>query len=149
VTALLAAGTTISWPLAGVLSDRVGRRKPFFLVSQATWIAVAVVFTLSEGRLGPGGAGVVTAIAGLLFGGTILPYLMAVELFSPDIAATAASVVNGAALVGGILVPVMIGRIIDVSGSFSTAFAVTAGLHVAAFACALLIPETGWARGRT
>jgi nitrate/nitrite transporter NarK len=35
VTALITGGTIVSWPLAGFLSDRLGRRKPIFLVSQA------------------------------------------------------------------------------------------------------------------
>ena len=40
VTALITGGTIVSWPLAGFLSDHFGRRKPIFLVSQATSVLV-------------------------------------------------------------------------------------------------------------
>jgi MFS family permease len=43
VTALVTGSTIVSWPLAGALSDRFGRRKPVFLVSQAMSVVVCLV----------------------------------------------------------------------------------------------------------
>ena len=61
VTALITGGTIVSWPLAGYLSDRFGRRKPIFLVSQATSVLVCLAFAYLVPGTGLAGAAAVAA----------------------------------------------------------------------------------------
>jgi predicted MFS family arabinose efflux permease len=146
VTSLITAGTIVSWPLAGFLSDRLGRRKPVYLVSQAASVGVCVVFALAVPGLGAAGAAALALLAGLLVGGMIVPFVMIVDLFPPELAATAAGVTNAACFVGGMILPVVLGRVVDVTGSFTAAFLVAGAVQAAALAFGFFVRETG--RGR-
>lgn len=73
ITGLITAGTIVSWPLAGYLSDRLGRRKPIYLVSQVATGAICVVFAFAGSGLGMPAASAAAAITGLIVGGEILP----------------------------------------------------------------------------
>jgi MFS family permease len=143
ITSLLTAATIVSWPLAGALSDRLGRRKPIFLASQAAGARASAAFALVVPALGPTGAAVLALATGLGVGGTILPFVTIVELFSREVAATAASVTNAATFVGGIVLPVALGRVVDVTGTFWAAFLVAAAVQGVACAFGAFIPETG------
>lgn len=148
VTALITAGTIVSWPAAGWLSDRLGRRKPITLASQALSAAACLAFAFAVPHLPLGGAGAVAAATGLVVGGMILPFVMVIELFPPELAATAAGVTNTATFVGAMVLPVLLGRIVDVTGGFTAAFALAAALQGLAFACGLFMRETGPGRSR-
>jgi len=151
ITSLLTAATIVSWPLAGALSDRLGRRKPIFLASQAAGAAACVVVALVVPSLGPAGAAAVMLATGLLMGGAILPFVTVVEMFPREVAATAASVTNAATFAGGIFLPVVLGHVVDVTGSFSAAFLVAAAVQVVACGVGVFVPETGvrgYTRGR-
>jgi len=143
VTGLITAGTILSWPLAGWLSDRQGRRKPITLVSQAASAVCCLLFALVVGHLGVAGAAAAAALTGLLVGGMILPFVMVVELFPARLAATAAGIANAACFVGGMVLPIVLGRIVDVTGGFTAAFLLAAALQAVAFGCALFLRETG------
>jgi MFS transporter, ACS family, glucarate transporter len=146
VTGLVTAGTILSWPLAGALSDRFGRRKPIYLVSQTASALVCVAFAL----LGPSvpwlAVAALALAAGLLIGGMILPFVVVVELFPPEQAATAAGVTNAACFVGGMVLPIVLGRVVDVSGSFAAAFLVAAAVQGLALFFAAFVAETGGRR---
>jgi nitrate/nitrite transporter NarK len=143
VTALVTSGTIVSWPLAGALSDRFGRRKPIFLASQAMSVAVCLAFAhLVPGR-GLAGAALVAALSGLLLGGLITPYVMVTELVPPRLMGTASGVVNSFCFVGGLLVPVALGYALDLTGSFAAAFTACAAFEVVALAIAAFTRESG------
>ena len=143
ITALITAGTIVSWPLAGLLSDRLGRRKPLLLLGQLASVLVPLAFAWIVPSFGATGAMVVALASGLLVGGLILPFVMIVELFPREEAATAVGVANSASFVGGIFLPIVLGRIVDVTGSFTSAFVVASAIEVVAVAFALFVPETG------
>lgn len=143
VTGLITAGTIVSWPVAGALSDRTGRRKPIYLVSQATSALVCVAFALVVPSLGAGGAAALALAAGLLIGGMILPFVAIVEMFPHERAATAAGVANTACFVGGMILPIVLGRVVDVTGSFAAAFLVAAAVQGIALAFGAFMVETG------
>jgi predicted MFS family arabinose efflux permease len=143
VTALVTAGTIVSWPLAGLMSDRLGRRKPLLLVGQVASVVVPLAFAWIVPSLAPPGAMAVAVLSGLLVGGLILPSVMIVEMVPREEAATAIGVVNSASFVGGIFLPIVLGAIVDVTGSFTYAFIVAAAIEVIALVFAALVPETG------
>jgi MFS family permease len=143
VTGLVTAGSAVSWPAAGWLSDRLGRRKPIYIVSQAFGALACVAFAWLVPVLGAPGAVAVALATGLLIGGMILPFVTIVELFPPALAATAAGVTNAACFVGGMILPVVLGHVVDVTGSFAAAFLVAAAVQAVALGVALVTQETG------
>jgi ACS family glucarate transporter-like MFS transporter len=143
VTALVTSGTIVSWPLAGALSDRFGRRAPIFLASQAMSVAACLAFAYLVPGRGLVGAAIVAALTGLLLGGLITPFVMVTELVPPRLMATASGVVNSFCFVGGLLVPVALGYALDLTGSFATAFTACAGFEVVALAIAAFTRESG------
>lgn len=143
VTGLITAGTAVSWPLAGWISDRQGRRKPLFVLSQVAIMLGCLYFALAAPGLGLVAAGIAAALIGLLVGGFILPFVMIVELFPPEHAATAAGVTNAACFVAAMVLPIAFGRLVDVTGSFTATFLTGAALQVVALAFALAVRETG------
>jgi ACS family glucarate transporter-like MFS transporter len=143
VTALITGGTIVSWPLAGHLSDRFGRRKPIFLVSQATSVLVCLAFAYLVPGTGLAGAAAVAALTGLLLGGLITPFVMVTELVPPRLMGTASGVVNAFCFVGGLLVPVALGYALDVTGSFPAAFTACAVFELVALGIAVFARETG------
>jgi len=147
VTGLVTAGTMVSWPLAGWLSDRQGRRRPLTLLGQLASAVACVLFALVVPALGLGAAALVAAATGLLVGGMILPFVTVVELAPRELAATAAGVTNAACFVGAMGLPIVLGHLADVTGGFTAPFLVAAALQAVAFGCALAIRETG-PRGR-
>jgi nitrate/nitrite transporter NarK len=147
VTALITGGTIISWPLAGYLSDRFGRRKPIFLVSQAVSVVVCLAFAYLVPGTGLAGAVVVAVFTGLMLGGLITPFVMVTELVPPRLMGTASGVVNTFCFVGGLLVPVALGYALDLTGSFSIAFTACAVFEVVALGIAAFARETGGRAG--
>ncbi|MGH7276211.1 MAG: MFS transporter [Candidatus Rokuibacteriota bacterium] len=143
VTGLITAGTILSWPLAGALSDRMGRRKPIYLVSQAASALACAAFALVVPSLGLPGAVVAALASGLLIGGMILPFVSIVEMFPPELAATAAGVTNAACFAGGMILPIVLGRVVDVTGSFGAAFLVAAAVQGIALIIGVFMVETG------
>ncbi|HSB42669.1 MAG TPA: MFS transporter [Methylomirabilota bacterium] len=143
VTALITAGTIVSWPLAGLLSDRLGRRKPIFLVSQALSVVVCLAFAYLVPGTGLAGAAAVAVFTGLMLGGLITPFVMVTELVAPWLMGTASGVVNAFCFVGGLLVPVALGYALDLTGRFATAFAACAVFEVVALGIAAFARETG------
>jgi predicted MFS family arabinose efflux permease len=141
VTALVTVGTVISWPLAGILSDRLGRRRPVFLFSQFVSLLALLVFALVAPHMGLLTVSLTALATGLLVGGLILPFVMVVDYVPRDLAATAAGLTNGACFLGAMILPIALGRIVDVTGSFSIAFLVAAGVQAVAFVAALFVTE--------
>jgi len=148
VTGLVAAGTVISWPLAGFVSDRLGRRKLIYLSSQILCVAACVAFALLVPGRGVGAAAAAALFTGFVLGGMVTPFVMVVELFPADLIGTASGVVNTFCFIGSLLIPVLVGKILDVSGSFPAAFMACAAFEALALASAAFTRETGVATGR-
>jgi MFS family permease len=146
VTGLITATTIVSWPLAGWLSDRLGRRKPLFLASQAAAAVAFVFFALAPPGLGLGGAMVAAVVTGIVVGGVILPFVMVGELVPRDLVATAAGVTNTMCFAGMMILPTILGALIDATGRFTEAFLLAAALQGFAFAAGIMLPETGSGR---
>ncbi|KRT71999.1 MAG: major facilitator transporter [Candidatus Rokubacteria bacterium CSP1-6] len=143
VTSLLTAGTIVSWPLAGLITDRIGRRKWVYLFSQLMSVAVSLVFALAGPHLSFAGAAGVALAAGVLFGGMITPFVMVVELFPRELAGTASGIVNTFCFLGSLIIPVLLGRVVDVTGSFPAAFLAAAAVQALAFVTACFTRDTG------
>lgn len=143
VTSLLTAGTIVSWPLAGLITDRIGRRKWIYLFSQLMSVVVSLVFALAGPHLSFAGAAGVALAAGILFGGMITPFVMVMELFPRELAGTASGIVNTFCFVGSLTIPVLLGRVVDVTGSFPAAFLAAAAVQALAFVTACFTRDTG------
>ena len=143
VTSLLTAGTIVSWPLAGVLTDRLRKRKEVFLFSQFMSVVDPAAFALMVPMLSLGAAAWVALAACILLGGMIVPFVMVMELFPLELAGTASGVVNTFCFVGSLTIPVILGRVLDVTGSFPAAFLTAAAVQALAFVTACFTRETG------
>lgn len=141
VTSLITAGTIVSWPLAGYVSDRLGRPKAVYLASQVASVAACVVFALLVPGLAVAGAAVVSLLTGLVIGGMITPYVMVMDLFPPGLAGTAMGVLNASCFSGAMILPIVLGRVVDVTGSFPAAFLVAGGVQVLALLVGCFIRE--------
>jgi nitrate/nitrite transporter NarK len=146
VTGLITAGTVVSWPLAGFISDWMGRRKVIYLFSQGMCVLSCLAFALLVPGTGRAGAALVALVTGLMLGGLVTPFVMVVELFPSDLIGTASGVVNTFCFAGSLLIPVLVGKILDVSGSFPAAFMVCAAFEAVALASAAFTRETGMHR---
>lgn len=142
VTSLITAGTTVSWPLAGYVSDRLGRRKAVYLVSQTASVLVCVMFALLVPGTPLRAAAAATVVTGIVVGGMITPYVMVVERYPRELAGTVLGVINTAAFAGGMILPVALGRVVDVTGSFPAAFLVAATVQALALVIGCFIRET-------
>jgi MFS family permease len=141
ITGFVTAGTMVSWPLAGLMSDRLGRRRPVFLFSQLVSVLGLLFFAIGASGLGFVGMAIAAFVTGLLVGGMILPFVMVVDFVPRELAATAAGVTNGACFAGAMILPIAMGRIVDVTGSFAIAFLVAAAVQAAAFVAGLFVAE--------
>jgi MFS family permease len=146
VTGLITAGTVVSWPLAGFISDWLGRRKVIYLFSQGMCVLSCLAFALLVPGAGWAGAALVALFTGLMLGGLVTPFVMVVELFPSALIGTASGVVNTFCFAGSLLIPVLIGKILDVSGSFPVAFTACAAFEAVALASAAFTRETGMHR---
>lgn len=146
VTGLVTAGTVISWPLAGFVSDWMGRRKAIYLFSQGMCVLACLTFALLVPGRGLAVAAAVALFAGLMLGGLVTPFVMVVDLFPADLIGTASGVVNTFCFVGSLLIPVLVGKILDVSGSFPAAFGACAAFEALALVSAAFTRETGLRR---
>jgi MFS family permease len=143
ITSLVTAGTIVAWPLGGILSDRLGRRRSIFIASQALSAVSALSFALAVPRLGLGAVAAVALGAGFAQAGLIMPFVMVVELFPSSLAATATGVANTACFIGVMVLPIVLGRLIDLTGAFEAALVVVAAAHGAALLIGLRLRETG------
>ena len=112
-------------------------------MAQAGSALVRVAFAFVVPHLGLTGAAGVALMAGFAIGGMILPFVMVVELFPPHLAATAAGVANAACFVGGMVLPIVLGWMVDVTGGFAASFVLAAALQAIALVFGLVPRETG------
>ena len=85
-------GWIIGCPLMGIISDRIGRRKPV-IVAGASVLCACLVWIL-YGAPGTVPPYVVGLIAGIASGAAMLPYTVAKEANPPELSGTASGVVT-------------------------------------------------------
>jgi MFS family permease len=91
-SATVPLGWIIGCPLLGLLSDRLGRRKPVLVVSGLVLLA-CLAFIL-YGRVESLPPYVIGLIAGIASGAAMLPYTVIKEANPPEVSGTATGVVN-------------------------------------------------------
>jgi MFS family permease len=91
-SATVPLGWIIGCPLLGMISDRIGRRKPVIVAGAV--VLFACLAWILYGRVGVFPAGVVGIVAGLASGAAMLPYTVIKEANPPDMGGTATGAVN-------------------------------------------------------
>lgn len=142
VTSVMTAGTIVSWPAAGFLSDRLRRRKAVWLFSQAMSVPACLAFALVVPGSGVAGAMTAALLTGLVVGGMVTPFVMVTELFPTHLVGTASGVVNTFTFVGALVVPVALGAVLDATASFPAAFVGCAAVQALGLVAACFTPET-------
>ena len=90
---------------------------------------------------------VAALFAGLMLVGMVTPFVMVVDLFpAADLIGAASGAVNTFCFVGSLLIPVLVGKILDVSGSFPAAFIACAACEALALVSGAFTRETGLRR---
>jgi MFS family permease len=91
-SATVPIGWIIGCPLLGLISDRIGRRKPVIFVSAV--VLLACLAWILYGRPGVFPPATVGIVAGLVSGAAMLPYTIIKEANPPEMSGTATGVVN-------------------------------------------------------
>lgn len=121
LTLLSLAGILLTTAIAGPMSDRIGRRKPFVLVA-ALVVAVAIVIPALFPT--PGGMIAFAILAGLGFGAfqAVDTALISQVLPSEDAFAKDLGIVNIAATLPQTIAPAVAGTIVVLTGGFTALF---------------------------
>ena len=76
------------------------------------------------------------------------PYVMVIEMFPRELAGTAMGVINASCFAGAMVLPVILGRVADLTGSFPAAFLVAGGVQALALISGCFVRESAPARRR-
>jgi len=140
-TSLLLAGFALGALVIGSLSDRLGQRRPvligFALLYLACWLPL-----LAGQSLPPGLLLLVFLLMGLGASCFTLSWACVKEVNPHALSGMATSVANTGAFLGTGLLQPLVGRSVDVSGSYQAGLWILFGFAVAGFIGALRIRET-------
>jgi len=149
-SATVPLGWIIGCPLLGLISDRIGRRKPVIVGGAGVLLACMAWILYGRATLFP--PYVVGLVAGLASGSAMLPYTVIKEANPPEVSGTATGVVNFlnftfSALLGPVFAQLLLtaggGAATLTLEDFQTAFQPLLYGVVAAIALTLLLKETG------
>ena len=91
-SATIPIGWIIGCPLLGLISDRIGRRKPVIVVSARSVVGLSGLDSLWPARRFP--PYIIGLVAGIVSGAAMLPYTIIKEANPPQYGGTATGVVN-------------------------------------------------------
>ena len=143
-------GWIIGCPLLGMLSDRIGRRKPVIIVSAVVLFACLAWILYGPADVLP--PYVLALLAGIVSGAAMLPYTVIKEANPPEASGTATGVVNFLNFTfSALLGPVFGGILVSVSGGaarmnlehYQTAFEPLLYGVALAIVLTLFLKETG------
>ncbi len=133
----------------GVISDRLGHRKPMLLICMAINLLVWVVMTFFSAHLNVALICVIMVLFGIAAGVLPLCLTLAKETASPALSGVPTSATNTFAIIGAAVLPILFGAALDhfrpvFSGHalYSRTFAVLLILAVIGFISALFAKET-------
>ena len=141
VASMLPAGFLFSTIVVGAFSDRLGLRKPFVLVMGAASGPVVFLTGFTAGL--PVYA--MAFLAGLFTVG-VLTIILAIPVETPILSHSLSSVLGIVASLGNLgsfVLPTLVGKLRDVSGTFLLPILVLAIVGEGMLALGLLLPETG------
>lgn len=141
-------GTAVIFNIAGgVMSDRLGRRKPFLLVSTLVLGLCIAAFSAAEGA-----ALIIALILAGAAMGTIAPVMMIIpvelESVGPALTATAVGLIFMVGNTGGFIGPVVSGRLMDGLGAHWPGFLAMAAALILAAVFVMPLRETGRKKNR-
>ena len=141
IASMLPLGFLISSPSVGTLSDRIGLRKPFiWVLGLITGPAIYLTGTASDATLWASAFITGFSTVGIL----TLVLTMPIELKeTAPYVATAVGIISSVGNVGSLVMPVLVGLIKDLTGSFLPAIVMLAIVGESSFLLGLLIKETG------
>lgn len=122
ITALFPLANILSSPFAGFVADRTGRRKLVFLSGIAATGASAVAFALIAPRVGLPVHLAMMIVFSLSTSATVLPFSIATNLVEPPVFGTAVGLMNAYYFIGAVFYPVLLGRVVDLTGVRANAF---------------------------
>ncbi len=127
------------------LAYKLGLRKPFLWIPA---IALAVA-ALAARAITLDMSWIIMVVVGVTTG-TQFAILLAlpVEMVPKEQVGAASGLVLSVGYIGGIIGPLMGGRILDVTGSLSLSLVVLIGVSIAMAGVAIMLPETGSAKKR-
>jgi MFS family permease len=149
-SATVPLGWIIGCPLLGLLSDRIGRRKP--VIALAACVLLACLAWILYGPIGVLPPYVIGIVAGVASGAAMLPYTVIKEANPPEMSGTATGVVNFLNFTfSALLGPVFGWVLMSVSGGaaqmslehYQTAFEPLLYGVVLAIVLTLVLKETG------
>ncbi len=115
-TGLIFIGWVIGGPLSGWISDRIGRRKPFMIISAACGVVLTSLLVFYPG-LDKNMAYLIFFAYGLTNTGVAIAYAVSTELNDRRVVGTAIAFTNMTSIFVGALLQPLVGRLVDlVSG---------------------------------
>jgi len=139
ITSVILWVAVLSVLLMPRLCDRVGLRKPFLWVPSIALAAAALVAVNADLAM----SWVVMAVIGIAVPTRFITILTLVVELMPDRDVGTASGLVFTGYVGGVIGPYIAGRILDASGTLSSALMVLVGISIATAVISLGLPETG------
>jgi len=147
IASVMSWATLVSAALLPMISDRIGLRRPVLIVAAISAACAAYALTIFTQGIG---LWVVSASIGIFLGG-IFPLSLVVLVEQREIgqglAGSGTGVIHSVGHFGGFLVPVLMGYIKDVTGSFFFGILLNVVVIIIIVPLAFLLEETG-ARGK-
>ena len=148
-TSFMLVCLALSQGVIGLLSDRIGRRKPLIVGSALAYLACWVAWLAGAAAL-PGVGYAVSAVMGLSVCGMTLSWVCAKEVNPPRYSGIAISVVNTSGFLAvGLMQPLVCWLIdrgaagaVHASASYTPGIMLLTGFAGIALAAALFVPET-------
>jgi len=121
IGSLIAFGA-LGAPLAGFLSDKLGR-KLVFMTGMICFGVFMFLFALLSPNYGPAIFALLALLAGISTSSLLMSFPIVTELYPSAVIGLAFGLLNMFAFLGALVYPVLMGAILDLTGSYFLAFA--------------------------